>query len=241
MTDINRIFPTRLNFSLAGATMMIEVDATKPGWGISNTGCNWCTANQYSDNVEVTAESNSTSHTRSTSMIIISADDMDDVEEITIEQSCKFNASNIVLIPQHQEHVTGCAVTCVAMCVCQTQTQFKKDGFAIDYVENWDNFATKYGYTHNGNIEPSLKSVYNLLKEGYPAVVKINDGSNGKTQHWVTIYRYTGESTDGSDLDFADFVCADPYHGDTRTLDTAMNFNPNRPASEIHVYKQKVC
>ncbi len=35
MTDIDRIFPTRLNFPVAGATIMIEVDARRPGWSYS--------------------------------------------------------------------------------------------------------------------------------------------------------------------------------------------------------------
>lgn len=36
MTDIDRIFPTRLNFPVAGATMKVEVDATHSGWYHSN-------------------------------------------------------------------------------------------------------------------------------------------------------------------------------------------------------------
>lgn len=239
MTDINRIFPTRLNFPVAGATMMIEVDAERPGWGYSNAG-SWCTVKKYTDNVKVTSSANSTSKTRSTSMLIISGDDMDDVEDITIEQSCKFNTRNLIL-PQKQESRTGCAVTCVAMCVCQTQKQFQIDKFSIDYVESWANFASKYGYTYENIAGPSLQKVYNLLKEGYPVIVHINDGSNGATQHWVTVYQYTGTSTNGSNLNVSDFMCADPYYGDTRRLDEAMNFNKNSPVNSIRVYKQKVC
>lgn len=239
MTDIRSIFPTRLNFPVAGATMMIEVDAIRPGWGHSNSA-SWCPVKQYSNNVKVTASANNTSKPRSTSMIIISGDDMDDVEDISIEQSCKFNASNLIL-PQKQESDSGCAVTCVAICVCQTQKQFQKDGFSISYVESWADFATTYGYTYENISGPSLEKVYNLLKEGYPVIVQVNAGSNTVLPHWVTVYQYTGTSTNGSNLNVADFMCADPWYGDTRRFDTAANFNKNSPVNSIRVYKQKVC
>lgn len=240
MTDIDKIFPTRLNFPVARATMMIEVDARRPGWDHSNTGCNWCTAKQYTNNVKVTASANNTSKARSTSMIIISGDDMDDVEDITIEQSCKFNALNLIL-PQKQEDPTGCAVTCVAMCICQTQAQLKKDGFAINYVESWYNLAETYGYTWTELSSPSLKKVYDLLKEGYPVIVQVRADGGSINPHWVTVYQYTGNSTTGNNLNVADFMCADPYYGDLRKFNTAANFNSSHPINRIVVYKQKVC
>lgn len=238
MTDIDRIFPTRLNFPVAGATIKIEVDATKPGWGHSNADA-WCAIDQYSDNVRATASANNTSNPRSTSMIIISGDDMDDVEDITIEQSCKFNALNLIL-PQKQEDSEGCAATCSAMCVCQTQSQFLKDGLSIDSAQ-WDKVAEKYGYTYEIDWYPTLKKVYNFLKEGYPVIVQVRAEGGSISPHWVTVYQYTGNSTTGDSLNVADFMCADPFNGDLRRLNTAANFNPSSPTNRIVVYKQKVC
>lgn len=165
---------------------------------------------------------------------------MDDVEDITIEQSCKFNASNLILV-QEQIHKTGCALTCVAMCVCQTQSQLQKDGFSLNTVDNWENIAEKYGYTYNELSSPSLTNVYDLLKSGYPAIVQVNDGSNGKTPHWVTVYQYTGTSINGNSLSLNDFMCADPYTGTTCRLNNATNINLQSPVNRVVVYKQKVC
>lgn len=238
MTDIDRIFPTRLNFPVAETAMKIEVDAIRQGWGASNAG-SWCTVKQFSDYVKVTAKANTTSQPRSASMIIMSGDDMDDVEDITIEQSCKFNASNLIL-PQKQENSTGCAVTCVAMCVCQTLKQFQKDGFSISYVYDWGKIAATYGYTYEEIKNSPLENVYNFLKEGYPVIVYSNDGNNGKTEHWVTVYQYTGTSTSGSNVKASDFMCVDPWLGNKCRLDQSTNFNNDLTTTRIVVYKQKV-
>lgn len=236
MTDIDRIFPTRLNFPVAKTAMMIEVDAIRPGWSASSAG-RWCTVNQYSDSVKVTANANTTSQPRSAVMGIVSGDDMDDVEEITIEQSCKFNARNLIL-PQKQEDDDGCAVTCVAMCVCQTQKQLQKDGFSISEVESWENLAKKYGYTFEMDWNPTFKKVYDFLKDGYPVIVQVNVGSTSVKPHWVTVYQYTGTSTNGDDVIASDFMCVDPKYGDERRLNTAVNYSK---MGRIVVYKQKVC
>lgn len=236
MTDIDRIFPTRLNFPVAGATMKVEVDATHSGWYHSNAS-SWCPVKQYSNCVTVTASENTTKKLRSTSMAIISGDDMDDTEDISINQSCKFNAENLIMV-QKQPTDIACAATCIAMCVCQEIEQFKKDGLSIGFISNWYAYAEQYGYTLKNYPERSLKKVYDLLKQGYPVISYINDGKNGKSEHCVVICHYTGTSENGENLNESDFLCADPWYGDIRKLNTAMNFNK---ITSTYVYEQNVC
>lgn len=162
---------------------------------------------------------------------------MDDLEEIVVEQSCKFNAENLILL-QKQEDPIGCAATCAAMCVYQTQAQFKKDGVSIQ-IADWDKIANMYGYYYVRNDNPSLKTVYDSLKEGYPILVQVNDGTHGSKPHWVTVYKYTGTSTNGSNLNAADFMCADPNYGDKRRLNMATNFYAASPVNWTFVYKIK--
>ncbi len=187
----------------------------------------------------MTASANSTSHPRSDSMDIISGDDMDDVQEITIEQSCKFNARNLIL-PQKQEHSTGCTATCAAMCVCQTQKQFLKDGIPINSAE-WGIIANKYGYTYQKISDPSLQKVYDLLKEGYPVIVEVNHDPEHLKSHWVTVYQYTGTKMNVNKSDASDFMCLDPWTGESCKLDNSLHFDESSPVNRMCYFKQKVC
>lgn len=50
----------------------------------------------------------------------------------------------------------------------------------------------------------------------------LNDGSNGKSEHWVVVTKYKG---DGLNKPASDFTCADPWTGTFVPLDKATCFN----------------
>lgn len=82
--------------------------------------------------------------------------------------------------------------------------------------------ARGYGYTTEGVKNGSISDVFNVLKSGYPAIAYINDGSNGKREHWVVVTKYKGN---GLNMSASDFTCADPATGTTVALNKATCFN----------------
>lgn len=236
MTDISRIFPTRLNFPVAGATMMIEVDSSNPSWSPSSIG-RWGKTEKVTNGVKVTVYANDTSQLRSTSVTIVSGDDMDDTEEVPIYQSCEFNAENLIL-PQKQISTTGCLLTCAAMCICQTQEQLDEDGFSLDEVENWNKLMKTYGYNVKTYDNHSLEQVYEILKQGYPVISYINNSNDLHLKHCVTIYKYSGTSKDGKNLNASDFMCVDPKYNNKCPLNKALNYTG---IYTVYVCRQNTC
>jgi len=236
MTDIISISKTRINFPPEQGSTYIILEIDHPGWNFSNTGTNWCKVTKRDEtHLLVTVNANTTSKSRKTSFLIISNDDMDDTEEIIVAQSASFDAETLIL-PNKQKDPIGCAVACAAMCVCQTQEQLVKDGFPLNDAW-WDLIATKYGYNYMVYEIPSLKLVYDTLKDGYPIIVQVNVGIK---EHWVTVYQYTGSSTNGQNLNVSDFMCIDPNTGKPCKFNQSVNFNANSPVNRTVVYKQKL-
>lgn len=83
-----------------------------------------------------------------------------------------------------------------------------------------------------------MKQVYDFLEQGYPVITCINGWEDLRTDHWVTVYQYTGTSTDGSNLKPEDFMCVDPYYGDKCRLNTAANYVGIR---SVCIYAQNTC
>ncbi len=87
--------------------------------------------------------------------------------------------------------------------------------------------AQKYGYKlypsyceqNNLPKDGGLSDIFNMLKAGYHVIALVNN----TRFHWVTIYSYQGAST--SSFNAADFMCADPFTGNTIKLNQASNYS----------------
>lgn len=66
-----------------------------------------------------------------------------------------------------------------------------------------------------------LTKLYNLLKEGKPAIIGCKNSSGG--QHWVAVYGYTGSNS----LSASNFLIHDPGSSSRTTLQQFLNSYPN--------------
>jgi len=112
---------------------------------------------------------------------------------------------------------TSCAATCAAMCVNKSQKTLQDAGFDLENAD-WSGIAAEYGYTTSGVVSATSKSALNILKSGYPVIVKINSS----TPHWVVITKYSGSSTT---IDDANFTCIDPWDGTSKKLTKATSYS----------------
>ena len=111
----------------------------------------------------------------------------------------------------------SCATTCAAMCVKKSPQTLKDDGFDLDLAD-WEGIAQKYGYRTFLDGIDSFSGIIDILRGGFPAVVKVNTGKN---QHWVVVTKFEG---DNSAAVSSNFTCADPWTGTVKRLDKALNY-----------------
>ena len=210
--------PASLSFGRGAASKEVTVSCTDTTWTVGG-GSSWCTITKVSNTkvrVSVTANSGTKRN------ISVVCHNGTKVASIFVEQEGEviYDRSGMIIVYKQITN-NSCATTCAGMCVKKSPQTLKDAGFNLDWAD-WDGIAKKYGYTTEGVKIGSISDVFNVLKSGYPAISYINDGSNGKLQHWVVVTKYKG---DGLNMSASNFTCADPATGTTVALDKATNFN----------------
>ncbi len=196
-------------------------------WSILGSGSYYKLTKRSSIELTIKIDPNDTCERRANNVFITSSPE----GTIEIVQEAGYNRLHKIL-PSKQITSTGCATTCVGMCVFKTPQEMKDDGVNLNYVESWSQLAGDYGYTCEDCSSPSLEAVYNYLAEGLPVTVQINTGSK---MHWVVIYAYFGN---GKHFYASDFMCADPAPSmeQTLSLDKAWGYSH---VSVAKVFKKK--
>ncbi len=108
----------------------------------------------------------------------------------------------------------SCAATCACMCIKQSPRSLQSE-FDLDWAD-WDGIAAHGGMSNNFGTD-SLSGVIDVLASGYPAIVKVNNSND----HWVVVTKFNGN--DSSPV-AANFTCADPWTGSTKSLSSATRY-----------------
>ncbi len=217
------VSPTTLTFTNSASSKAVTVTCSDSSWTVGGSN-NWCTITKSSNTratVKVTANSGAE---RRTGVICNSGSN---VAQIIVIQAAGASVSyNVIekIKPQAQGSY-GCAATCAAMCVNQSCKTLENDGFNMTFVESWGNIGKKYGYTAYGpyTADVTFENIFNYLKNGIPVIVKVNDGRDGRDDHWVVVVGYSGSSTT---FEAKNFTCVDPYKytSGTKALNSATNY-----------------
>ena len=225
------VSPTTLTFTNSASSKAVTVTCSDSSWTVGGSN-NWCTITKSSNTratVKVTANSG---EIRKVGVVCTSGSN---VAQIMVTQAANINVKSMINIYK-QEGLT-CGATCACMCVKQSPETVSAAGFDLSYAD-WSGIAEEYGYTISAgpSSNPTFTTVYkNPLAKGLPAIVKINDGSDGEYEHWVVLVCCTGSDRNDS----SSYICADPWTGNYVQLDKATNYNcQNNKFYRYLVYKK---
>lgn len=209
-----------VSFPAAGGSKTVSVTCSDTSW-TTGGGNDWCTITKTSNtSVRITVTAN-TGNSRATGVVCVNGSNVATISVNQAAPSATYNRYSKITVYQ-QITTTSCATTCAAMCVNRSPETLQDDGFNLGWAD-WSGIARKYDYTTSGVYSiSSLTEVLNVLIEGYPVIAQVNDGTNGSSEHWAVIYKFSGNP---SAPVASNFTCADPWTGDTRTLNNAINYS----------------
>lgn len=222
-----------MTFSSAAGTKGITVTCADSGWITSAGSPAWCSMRKGSNSTATISVTKNTGGKRTTGCNCVNGSKVATVfvtqegETVTYDRS-----SMIMLLKQGQGN---CAVVCAAMCVKKTIDELSSAGCNTLFAY-WGDIGEKFGYNvypSNAPADATLQKIYEVLKSGYPVIVKINDNTNNQIEHWVVVTKYTGS---GSNFSKYDFTCADPISGTFVPLSQATNYD--KPFLYLYYVKQ---
>ncbi|MCM1059782.1 MAG: C39 family peptidase [Eubacterium sp.] len=222
------VYPTSFSFDKNSHTTDVKVMCADSTWVVGG-GSSWCTItkkNNSTATITVTANSGSK---RTMGVVCVNGPN---VASISISQAgaeVTYDRSSKIIV--YKQDPYKCAGTCACMCVKKSPSTVEKEipvedtdntGKTILLPVDWYTVANKYGYSTEGVKSGTISDVFSGLKSGYPVIAYVNDGSNGRSEHWVVVTKYKGN---GTDLSESNFTCADPYTGTVVALNKATCFN----------------
>lgn len=183
----------------------------------------WCTITKTSNTAaRITAQANNYTSPCGYGVVCNSGSNVASISISQLDKSSTvtYDCSKSIQL-YSQPTVSICATICVCMCMGVTVQKVKDNCFNIDYIGNWTELASEYGY----NCEPisssedvTYKKLFDILAVGYPIIVKVNNAG----LHWVIVTKYVGDDTSFS---VNNFTCADPSDGSFKSLSSATRFS----------------
>lgn len=217
------VSPTSLTFSNAAGARSVAVTCADTGWNTSSSSPSWCNIIKNSNKMATITVTKNTGGKRITGCTCYNGSKAALVTVTQEGSAVTYDRSNMIMLLKQNTGDDNCAVVCAAMCVKKTLAELRAAGCNTSYAY-WSTIGDAFGYTvpTGGAVSATKQKVFDVLKSGYPAIVKINDNTIGLREHWVVVTKYTGSE---SNLEYSNFTCADPISGTFVALEKATNFD----------------